>query len=334
MTIGRIRAHSSNAANPATVTKVIGELRRKWGSRGFTSALVLGSLLFFAQSTRSRSQSSGAEATPGAERAAESLYLQLRSVALDNSRVYKVRDVAFDRAAFHITLDDGTIAFTEDVAGHVTGAFFEGEGEVLLSPPNQVERASMALFTGAAILEEKFLTAYFRFNDSTFAELQPSLRPTDEGEQFASQWNQTARNLAEVDALRLLVTFSRDLPTAEPFTAAKNQDQVLHARVFGRKLGAFDIYYDSTAKEQIWAGQLKRVEGEGYYDVWTSFSLNQRLPPIGSSGDNSFGPTAADAINISEQKSAPRQKCEWMHCYSLKSKQEGSAHYFLSYRGT
>ena len=223
-------------------------------------------------------------------------------MALDNSRVYKVRDVAFDRAAFHITLDDGTIAFTEDVAGHVTGAFFEGEGEVLLSPPNQVERASMALFTGAAILEEKFLTAYFRFNDSTFAELQPSLRPTDEGEQFASQWNQTARNLAEVDALRLLVTFSRDLPTAEPFTAAKNQDQVLHARVFGRKLGAFDIYYDSTAKEQIWAGQLKRVEGEGYYDVWTSFSLNQRLPPIGSSGDNSFGPTAADAINISDYR--------------------------------
>jgi len=317
------------------VTKVIGELRRKWGSRGFTSALVLGSLLFFAQSTRSRSQSSGAEATPGAERAAESLYLQLRSVALDNSRVYKVRDVAFDRAAFHITLDDGTIAFTEDVAGHVTGAFFEGEGEVLLSPPNQVERASMALFTGAAILEEKFLTAYFRFNDSTFAELQPSLRPTDEGEQFASQWNQTARNLAEVDALRLLVTFSRDLPTAEPFTAAKNQDQVLHARVFGRKLGAFDIYYDSTAKEQIWAGQLKRVA------ITTSGPPSPSIngcPQSGVQVTTALGPPqlTRSIFRTTEykQKSAPRQKCEWMHCYSLKSKQEGSAHYFLSYRGT
>jgi len=228
--------------------------------------------------------------------------LQLHSVGLDKSRVYKVRDVAFDRAAFHITLDDGTIAFTEDVAGHVTGAFFEGEGEVLLSPPTRVERASMALFTGAAILEEKFLTAYFRFNDDTFAELQPSLRPTEEGEQFASQWNQTARNLAEVDALRLLVTFSRDLPPAEPFTAAKNQDQVLHARVFGRKLGAFDIYYDSTAKEQIWAGQLKRVEGESYYDVWTSFSLNQSRPGTERSGDNSLEPAASDAISVSDYR--------------------------------
>ena len=65
---------------------------------------------------------------------AEALYLQLRSVGLNKSRVYHIRDVTLERAAFHITFDDGTIAFTEDVAGHVTGAFFEGEGEVLLIP--------------------------------------------------------------------------------------------------------------------------------------------------------------------------------------------------------
>jgi hypothetical protein len=284
------------------VTKVITKLTRKCLSRGFTSALLLGSLLVFAAGTQCRSQSPNDEARIKPEKPAESLYLQLRSVGLDKARVYKVRDVAFDRAAFHLTLDDGTIAFTEDVAGHVTGAFFEGEGEVLLSPPNQVERASMALFTGAAILEEKFLTAYFRFNDETFAELQPSLRPTDEGEQFASQWNATARNLAEVDALRLLVTFSRDLPSSEPSDATKNRDQMLHARVFGRKLGAFDIYYDSTSKEQIWAGQLKRVEGESYYDVWSSFSLNSARRGAETSADNSFEPPASDAINISDYR--------------------------------
>ena len=277
------------------------KLTRRWLSHGFISALLLGSLLLFAAGTRPSSQSSSNEARTKADKPAESLYLQLRSVGLDKARVYKVRDAAFDRAAFHITLDDGTIAFTEDIAGHVTGAFFEGEGEVLLSPPNQVERASMALFTGAAILEEKFLTAYFRFNDETFAELQPSLRPTDEGEQFASQWNETARNLAEVDALRLLVTFSRDLPSSEP-SDAKTRDQMLHARVFGRKLGTFDIYYDSTSKEQIWAGQMKRVEGESYYDVWSSFSLNSSRRGAETSVDNSFEPPASDAINISDYR--------------------------------
>src|ERR1700690_2187211 len=135
---------------------------------------------------------------------AEGLYLKLRSVGLDQSRVYRVRDVSINRAAFHITLNDGTIAFTEDVAGRVTGAFFEGDGEILLSPPNQYERASMALFTGAAILEERFATAYFRFNDDTFTELLPSLVPAGRAEAFVSQWNQTAHNLAESDALRLL----------------------------------------------------------------------------------------------------------------------------------
>src|SRR5579864_4130130 len=145
---------------------------------------------------------------------AESLYLKLSNVGLDKLRVYRLRDVSIDRAAFHITLNDGMIAFTEDVAGRVTGAFFEGDGEILLSPPNRYERASMALFTGEAILEERFATAYFRFNDDTFSDMRPSLTPVDSGEAFLSQWNETARALAEGDALRLLMTFSRFLPVA------------------------------------------------------------------------------------------------------------------------
>lgn len=212
---------------------------------------------------------------------AENLYLQLRSVGLDKSRVYHVRDVSIDRAAFHLTLNDGTIAFTEDVAGRVTGAFFEGDGEILLSPPNQYERASMMLFTGAAILEERFATAYFRFNDDTFAQLLPSLVPADNAEAFAAQWNQTAHNLAESDALRLLMTFSRFLPvggqpaedSATPVKAGNTDDRFLHARLQGLKLGAFDLYFDSDTAEQIWAGQLKTVESASYYDVWTSFAL-------------------------------------------------------------
>src|SRR6266481_7658412 len=78
---------------------------------------------------------------------AEALYLKLRSVGLDPKRVYKVREASLDRAALHISLEDGSIAFTEDAGGHITGAFFKGDGEVLLFPPNTTERASLALFT-------------------------------------------------------------------------------------------------------------------------------------------------------------------------------------------
>ena len=117
-----------------------------------------------------------AGATP-ASGPAESLYLKLRSVGLDKSRVYKIRSGALDRASIHLSFDDGTIAFTEDAGGRITGALFLGDGDILLSPPNPAERSSLALFTGAAILEEKFSMAYLRFNDDVLEALRPNLRP-------------------------------------------------------------------------------------------------------------------------------------------------------------
>ena len=41
---------------------------------------------------------------------AESLYLQLSSIGLESTRVFRVRDSSLDRPAIHITLEDGTIA--------------------------------------------------------------------------------------------------------------------------------------------------------------------------------------------------------------------------------
>jgi len=208
---------------------------------------------------------------------AGALYRQLGNVGLDPARVYQVRGTEFNRGPLEISLNDGTIAFTQDVAGRVTGAFFEGDGEVLLAPPNQTERSSMALFTGAAILEERFVTAYFRFNDDSFSESNSTLRAADNSEQFFSQWNQTARNLAGADALRLLLSFSQYLPSqdSDQPQVPDTSDRMLHARLQGRKLGTFDLYFDSEAAEQIWAGQLRTVDNQTYYDVWTSFTVQQ-----------------------------------------------------------
>ena len=223
---------------------------------------------------------SAAENTP--EKPAEALYLQLGHVGLDPTRVYQVRGAALDRSSVHITLEDGTIGFTQDVMGRITGAFFEGYGEVLLTPPNSVERRSMSLFTGMAILEEHFETGYFRFNDDAANELRPDLRATENRQAFVDRWGETARNLAEADATRLLMTFSRMLPVAggassladaEMVQSADAVDRFLHARLQGTKQGVFDIYYDSSASEQVQAGQPRAAEDKDvYYDVWTSFS--------------------------------------------------------------
>ncbi len=215
---------------------------------------------------------------------AESLYQQLSHDGLDPERVFRVRDASLDRMGVHITLDDGTIAFTRDVLGKITGAFFEGEGEVLVVPPNQVERESMSLFTGMAILEERFATAYFRFNDNTAFELKSGLRAADKGPEFIARWDETARNLSNGDAMRLLVSFSRMLPGSGTTSsdsgpagpAADSDDRMLHARVQGDKLGVFDVFVDSTGGEQVEVGQDRTADdGTLYYDVWTSFSTDK-----------------------------------------------------------
>src|SRR5260370_37609554 len=140
------------------------------------------------------------------------LYARIRSVGLNPQGVYHVRDASIDRPNLHIDFDDGTLAFTEDICGRITGAFFEGEGEVRLRPPNQVERGSLALFTGMAILEEQFTLGYLRFNDDTAAVLQRSLTPAPEGVEFIKEWDDTSRILAEVDTPRFLLGFSHFLP--------------------------------------------------------------------------------------------------------------------------
>ncbi len=226
---------------------------------------------------------------------AESLYLQLGQVGLDATRVYEVRDASLDRSAIHISLDGGTIAFTKDVMGRITGAFFEGDGEILLEPPNALERQSMSLFTGMAILEEHFATAYLRFNDDVFTQLRPDLRESDNKQEFIDRWQSTAQNLAPSDAMRLLVSFSTMLPVKRANgnlqrteSAASPADQYFHARLQGTKLGVFDVSFDSQAGEPIEVGQVRAAaNGITYYDVWTSFSPLDSTPRISSTKTNS-----------------------------------------------
>ncbi|MGE5205293.1 MAG: M1 family metallopeptidase, partial [Chlamydiota bacterium] len=176
----------------------------------------------------------------------------------------------------------------------VTGAYFQGEGDLLLMPPNRAERASLGLFTGTAILEEQFTTAYLRFNDDTRQKLQPFLYPTDEAQQFFAAYDAVTRSLAGSDALRLLMTFSRFLPVAspmQPLVAYTGSDHFLHMRLSSPQRGIFDVFFDTLAREQLSAGQLALTPHGDFYDLWTSFSLPVR--------DSAQTDQAADAITIS-----------------------------------
>jgi hypothetical protein len=261
-----------------------GRIFRCWKrmkSRGSKIGSKIGSMtsvawLLLAAATAAHASPSDCPPTTGA------LYARIRSVGLDPQRVYRVRDAAIDRPNLHLDFDDGTLAFTEDICGRITGAFFEGEGEVRLRPPNRVERASLSLFTGMAILEEQFTSAYLRFNDDTAAQLQPFLTPASDSADFIKEWSGAGRNLAEFDALRLFVDFSRFLPTAAQVSSGQSPGQLaqrsdkfpslLHAHLIGKRLGSFEIFWDATSAEPLSAAQPRVKDSVLYFDVWTSFA--------------------------------------------------------------
>ena len=195
---------------------------------------------------------------PGAE-----LYTKLASAGLDRAAIYSVRGAFLDREDLHITLDDGIIGFLQSVDGRVTGAFFEGTGDVLVFPPDLAERGSLALFTGAAVLEDHFQSAYFRFNDDVFAELKPYLQPVEDTQAFYDKWSPSAATLAEADALRLMASFLNH--------AHASGDRFFRGRLQSAKLGVYDIYYDTLAAEQIGIFRFTHTEQGSFYDVLASF---------------------------------------------------------------
>src|SRR5579864_4730543 len=197
---------------------------------------------------------------------AVALYRELLNPSLDAKDVYQVREVSILLEDLHISISDGTMAFTREVNGHVTGAVFEGVGEVLLVPPNRAERTSLALFTGSAVLEERFQSAYFRFSDDQIAaELRAGFRGhPDDAEEFVARWQEPALQLARGDSL----------PILQAMTSAKEAaSRFLHLRMGGTTSGIVDVFFDSNRPEQISVAQASIINNSAYYDMWTSFPM-------------------------------------------------------------
>jgi hypothetical protein len=197
-------------------------------------------------------------------------YRQLYSVGLDSAQVYHVREFVLDRQDLHVYLNDGTIAFMRGVNGKVTGAYFEGDGQILLRPPDAVERNSLGLFSGLGVLDERFESAFLRFNDDLYDQIRASSRKADDSD-LATDHNDVASNLAHGDALRLLETM-----TTAPGAMGSGRDQFLHMRISSERLGNFDVIYDSLAPEQFLVGRLAPHSSDAWYDIWMSFPSEDR----------------------------------------------------------
>lgn len=200
-----------------------------------------------------------------AERDVQALYTQLDKVLVDTSQIYLIRDARITRGALNIYFDRGVIGFFAPVEGRITGATFQGEGEVLLIPPNPVEKRSLAQFTKSAVLEERFTSAFMRFTDETARQLLQKARPAgpeDAGatEGFAERWNASIGPFNGRYSIRILedILGRKDLP-------------YFQARVTGGPRGEFVVTDDERLTEAIQVTATRHLDDRTYTDVWCSF---------------------------------------------------------------
>lgn len=192
------------------------------------------------------------------------LYRQLLHPVFRAADVHHIRGVEIDREDLHIVLVDGVIGLMEPVAGHVTGAFFEGEGQILLIPPDRAERTSLALFTRSGVLDTQFQTACLRFFDDKLVQaLQRGFRPESDGSRYIEKWQNIAEAISPMDATDLL----------QAATNSAASSQMLHMRAASATLGIFDVVFNTNAPEQIRVAQPARANSLDFYNVWTEFRM-------------------------------------------------------------
>jgi hypothetical protein len=214
----------------------------------------------------------GGVPTAASEPSARQLLVELQRLALDHDQTYKVREPYLRRDAARLYLRHGTLVFLEPVAGRVTGAVFEGTGQVLVLPPDGLERQQMARFTASPILTETFYSAFFRFSDDTFeewlAQIEKGLGLPASEAGIVGRWATRVATLNRLHSLRTLLDFL-PAPSAPYFYAAPH----------GERLGRFDLLVDGRRQEQVLVGQARGGEGQNSFDVWCSFARGDAPPP-------------------------------------------------------
>ncbi|MGA9529309.1 MAG: M1 family aminopeptidase [Terriglobales bacterium] len=200
---------------------------------------------------------------------ADPTYQQLRNLTLGETVSVSNFTLRRDAATFH--LRSGIVCFVTPANGKVTGAVFSGDGELVLDPPIDSERASLKLLTKEDAFSESFHEAAFRFTDSTYNEIKKaggtSAGSCDAGLLKDTQ-NTTRHKLKENMEARLLV----DVLSPEPggYFAAFIRGK----RYSGKE--KFEIDPDfGVSQVNFW------TYDENKYGHWLSLTLADRNIPTG-----------------------------------------------------
>lgn len=198
---------------------------------------------------------------------------EVRSLTLDPSRCYRVRDLSLIREDLKLFLTDGYVTFSKPVAGRPVALFFSadvegGDAELMLLPPSPSERRALNKFAQTPNLNEHFKALALIFTDGTHKEVEQALtaagtQPAPErGALYASQHSETVQNLARSFETRVVADLAGE---------RGDENGLFFAAIGGTRLGSFDVIFDPQGYDQITVGQLVTKDEQVYYDVWSAF---------------------------------------------------------------
>jgi hypothetical protein len=104
----------------------------------------------------------------------QQLRLQAKAAADFGGPFAIVNNLVLKRDAATFTLKSGEIYFAPAVKDRTFGAVFLGDGELTLTPPTDVEKHTLAIFTKDPSITESFSKLVLRFTDKTFDEIKSS----------------------------------------------------------------------------------------------------------------------------------------------------------------
>jgi hypothetical protein len=199
----------------------------------------------------------------------------IRENGFDRDECYRVRDVSLSKEDVRLYFNQGYLIFSKPVAGRPIAAVFSadsdgGDGEIILFPPDRAERRSLSAFTDSPNLNEHFRGVLMLFTDDMAARLKTEMaaNPTNRkapemGPMLDESWGPVLRNLSGSYQTRL----AYDL-----LGGNRMRGGLFAAMISGSRLGNFDVVYEPTSTEQIFAGQLVARENRVFFDTWISFA--------------------------------------------------------------
>jgi len=183
-----------------------------------------------------------------------------------------VNNLVLRKDAGIFTLGSGEIYFLKPIEGKTVGAVFIGSGDFQLTPPTEVEKKSLAIFTDAPEVKESFSGLTIFFTDDTLTQIQnaPEAKMAKGGPQ-ADKARSMFRDKEEV----LRKTFHSNMTSrtlADIY--APQRKGFFTVFIDGNRFGKLVYQVDPIGLAEVYPEQVELSSyGESNGGIWTAFHM-------------------------------------------------------------